>query len=165
MQKKHRTPTSLDCNAAVNGNQGCGNSFTTPNSYGPGFNSAGGGWYVLKRTTADGAYVYFWSRNDPSVPAAVKSGEKSISPDDSWGTPAARFPTDSCNWAQHFNSHSIVFDLTFCVSVIISMLYSLWWLWSNAEVFDLIRVIGQEAPSEVPRAAVVAVLIVSDCNR
>lgn len=60
--------------------------------------------------------MYFWSRNDPSVPAAVKNGESCIEPDSSWGTPDARFPTDTCNWGQHFDAHSIVFDLTFCVS-------------------------------------------------
>lgn len=70
----------------------------------------------MKRTSQDGAYVYFWARNDASVPDEVKSGAQTIIPSDSWGKPEARFSTETCNWASHFNAHQIVFDLTFCVS-------------------------------------------------
>ena len=38
------TPTQQDCDTAVNGNAGCGVKFATTNSYGPSFNSDGGGW-------------------------------------------------------------------------------------------------------------------------
>jgi hypothetical protein len=40
-------PTSNDCNSAVHSNQGCGVKSTLSNSYGPGFNSNGGGWSVI----------------------------------------------------------------------------------------------------------------------
>ncbi|KAI5118460.1 hypothetical protein M0805_006279 [Coniferiporia weirii] len=108
------TPTSLNCDSSAGSNTGCGNTFKKPNSYGSALNSVQGGWFVMKRTNADGAYVYFWARNDPSVPEEVKSGGKTINPSDSWGEPEARFPTDTCNWSQHFNAHNIIFDLTFC---------------------------------------------------
>lgn len=108
---------STNCDASVNNNQGCGVSFSKSGSYGAPLNSMGGGWYVMQRTQADGVYVWFWSRNDNSVPAAVKSADSSLSPDDSWGLPEARFPsTASCDFSSHFNAHQIVFDLTFCVS-------------------------------------------------
>ncbi|KAF5344996.1 hypothetical protein D9756_011303 [Leucocoprinus leucothites] len=44
--------TQLDCNAAVNGNSGCGVRFPTANSYGPSFNSNGGGWYAVERSSS-----------------------------------------------------------------------------------------------------------------
>lgn len=47
------------------------------NSYGPAFNSAGGGWYAMERTNQH-INVYFWSRNDGSVPSDVKNGASSI---------------------------------------------------------------------------------------
>lgn len=71
----------------------------------------------MKRTAADGVDIWFWARNDGSVPADVKSGAQSLTPGDSWGTPDASFPTTSCDWASHFSDHRIIFDLTFCVSL------------------------------------------------
>ncbi|KAL5507244.1 hypothetical protein ACEPAH_6700 [Sanghuangporus vaninii] len=113
-RKQTGTPTSVDCDATSGSNQGCGNSFTKPNSYGSSLNGVGGGWFVMRRTNKDGAAVYFWARNDPSVPDEIKSGAKTVNPDDSWGEPEALFPTDTCNWGQHFDAHTLVFDLTFC---------------------------------------------------
>jgi len=100
----------------VNNNQGCGTQFTIPKSYGIPFNNAGGGWYAMQKTAADGISVWFWSRRDPNVPDEVRSGEDSISPK-SWGMPSAWFPSTNCDYASHFNAHSIIFDLTFCVSL------------------------------------------------
>lgn len=108
-----------DCTSSGSNNNGCGITFTKANSYGSALNAVGGGWYVMKRTNADGVYIWFWARNDASVPAAVKSGAQTLSPDDSWGTPDARFPATSCDWPSHFTHHTIVFDLTFCVSSLV----------------------------------------------
>lgn len=47
------------------------------NSYGPPFDSNGGGWYVMERTNAH-INVYFWARNDGSVPSDVKNGASTI---------------------------------------------------------------------------------------
>ena len=113
-----RKPTSLDCDATSGSNQGCGNSFTKPNSYGSALNDVGGGWFVLRRTNKDGAAVYFWPRNDPTVPDEIKSGAKTVNPGDSWGEPEALFPTDTCDWGSHFDGHQLVFDLTFCVRIL-----------------------------------------------
>lgn len=73
----------------------------------------------MARTAQDGIAVYYWSRNDPSVPRAVRDGgygSQTVSVDDSWGTPQARFVTDSCDMRSHFDSHVMIFDTTFCVS-------------------------------------------------
>ncbi|KAF5386130.1 hypothetical protein D9615_002503 [Tricholomella constricta] len=105
---------SSNCDTNVNYNQGCGTSFSKGNSYGAGFNSVGGGWFVLERSGAEGINIWFWSRSDPSVPLSVSQGFKTLSPNDSWGPPEARFPTDSCNHATFFDPHRMIFDTTFC---------------------------------------------------
>ncbi|KIM83377.1 glycoside hydrolase family 16 protein [Piloderma croceum F 1598] len=104
---------STDCDATINNNQGCGTQFTVPKSYGTSFNNAGGGWYAMQKTAADGISVWFWSRMDPDVPAEVRNNNDSISPK-SWGMPSAWFPSTNCDYASHFNAHEIIFDLTFC---------------------------------------------------
>ncbi|GLB34452.1 putative glycoside hydrolase family 16 protein [Lyophyllum shimeji] len=106
------TSTQLDCNAAVNGNTGCGVKLNTEQSYGPRFNAAGGGWYAVERTPTF-IKVWFWSRNDWSVPADVRNGNDNVNTD-SWGIPSAFFPNDSCDIEQHFNEHNIIINLTFC---------------------------------------------------
>ncbi|KAF8070191.1 glycoside hydrolase family 16 protein [Lyophyllum atratum] len=105
---------SSNCDANVNYNQGCGTSFAKANSYGTGFNDVGGGWYVLERASAKGINVWFWSRNDPSVPFSVSSGSKAVNPDESWGPPEARFSPDSCDHRSYFDAHQLIFDITFC---------------------------------------------------
>ena len=76
----YRTATQLDCDWTVNGNAGCGVKADMSNSYGPAFNAAGGGWYVMERTDSF-IRVFFWSREDSSVPAEVKNGASTVNPD------------------------------------------------------------------------------------
>lgn len=93
-----RVPTSTDCVTTATSNAGCGVNFPTSFSYGPSFNSVGGGWCVLKRRTSfftpkilkyryvmerneKSIKVWFWARNDPSVPSDIINGASSISPD------------------------------------------------------------------------------------
>ncbi|KAG8730602.1 hypothetical protein FRC11_006323 [Ceratobasidium sp. 423] len=102
---------SDQCDAAVNGNQGCGVSFKQ-GSFGQGFNAKGGGWYAMRRTQ-DGISIWFWGRDDPTVPEEVRKGTQIVQPE-CWGTPVADFPADNCDMKSHFGSHEIVFHLTFC---------------------------------------------------
>ncbi|KAJ7132809.1 glycoside hydrolase family 16 protein [Mycena crocata] len=105
---------STTCDASVNFNQGCGVEFTKPNSYGQGFNSNGGGWFVMSRSST-GIYMWFWSRSDSGVPMEVAQGLSTVNPDpDLWGQADAAFPADTCDYTSHFNAHQIVFDLTLC---------------------------------------------------
>ncbi|KAJ6481084.1 glycoside hydrolase family 16 protein [Mycena sanguinolenta] len=106
------TSLLLDCDTSVNGNAGCGVTVGKAPSYGPTFNSDGGGWYAIERTTSF-INVWFWSRNDASVPADVKAGGTSVNTN-AWGVPAANFPNTDCNLAQFFSSNNIIINLTFC---------------------------------------------------
>jgi len=132
------TPSSNDCNAYVNYNQGCGVHISDDASFGPSFNAIGGGWYALERTT-DEIKAWFWARNDPSVPADVSvrhhhsrgllqapigGGDllngKPHHPDtlqvdtSQWGTPDVRFVKDQCDIPGHFKQEKIIINLTFC---------------------------------------------------
>lgn len=69
----------------------------------------------MERNKTSGVAVWFWSRSDPSVPSDISSGSSNVGPTTNWGTPDAIFPTDACDHDCHFDAHSIVFDLTFCV--------------------------------------------------
>jgi len=106
------TATSLDCNTAVNGNSGCGAHVTDANSYGPAFNSNGGGFYAMERTSSF-IKVWFWARNDGSVPDSVKNGAGTINTDQ-WGTPDAYFPNTSCDVNSKFGPANVIINLTFC---------------------------------------------------
>ncbi|EGN91804.1 glycoside hydrolase family 16 protein [Serpula lacrymans var. lacrymans S7.3] len=115
------TMQSTDCNAAVNNNQGCGVSFSdsyalgTDSSYGSGFNLLGGGWYAMQKDPEAGINVWFWPRNDISVPVDVRDSTVPFVGPTTWGSPQARFQTGQyCDYETHFDAHEIVFDLTFC---------------------------------------------------
>ncbi|TCD67725.1 hypothetical protein EIP91_012025 [Steccherinum ochraceum] len=103
---------TLHTNSAATNNAGCGVKATASNSYGPAFNSAGGGWYAVERTSSF-IKVWFWSKNGGNVPSDVSSGATSINTDN-WGTPFADFPNTDCNIDQHFGPQNIIINLTFC---------------------------------------------------
>ena len=52
----------------------------TSNSYGPAFNSAGGGWYAMERTDSF-IKVWFWTRGSGAVPSDVSSGATTVNTD------------------------------------------------------------------------------------
>lgn len=106
------TLSTTDCYWADNGNAGCGVSNNKANGYGPGFNSAGGGWYVMERTD-HAINIWFWSRNDASVPSDVKNGASSVDTS-KWGTPLANFVDNSCDFSTHFGPENIIINLTLC---------------------------------------------------
>ena len=53
---------------------------TATNSFGPSFNSAGGGWYAMERTDSF-IKVWFWTRNAGNVPSDVKNGGTTVDTD------------------------------------------------------------------------------------
>jgi hypothetical protein len=107
----------------VNFNAGCGVKLTgSSSSYGESFNRNNGGFYVMSKTRFTGVQIWFWSRDSPYIPQEIRDGaafdeHESISPNLSWGAPAANFPMypGYCDYTDHFNAHKMVFDLTFCV--------------------------------------------------
>ena len=59
---------------------GCGVQATgssTPDSYGPSFNTNGGGWYGMERNN-EFIKVWFWPRNAANVPNDVKTGASTV---------------------------------------------------------------------------------------
>jgi len=103
---------STDCNANDNGNAGCGSQVNKANSYGPGFNNAGGGYYAMERTP-NFVKVWFWTRNGGGAPSDVVNGASSVDTDN-WGTPYALFPNTQCNIASHFAAANVIINLTLC---------------------------------------------------
>lgn len=85
-----------------------------PNNYGPALNAVGGGWYAMERT-ANFINVWFWARNDPSVPADISSGASQVNPAH-WGTPYANFVNNNCDINSKFGPHNLIINLTFCES-------------------------------------------------
>ncbi|CAE6479939.1 unnamed protein product [Rhizoctonia solani] len=102
---------SDQCDASVNGNQGCGVTFE-PGSFGKGFNTKGGGWYAMRRTQ-DGISIWFWGRDEYGVPGEVRRGAQKVRPE-GWGVPVADFPANNCDMKSHFGPHQIILHLTFC---------------------------------------------------
>ncbi|OCH86677.1 putative laminarinase [Obba rivulosa] len=106
------TVTSTDCNANDDGNAGCGVRAPSENSYGPLFNTQGGGFYSMERTS-DFIKVWFWSRSDGSVPSDLSTGASSVDTDN-WGTPTALFPNTQCDIDEEFSENNIIINLTLC---------------------------------------------------
>ncbi|KAJ8591346.1 glycoside hydrolase family 16 protein [Rhizopogon salebrosus TDB-379] len=107
------TPVLTNCDTAATENAGCGVQLTEDyNSFGPGFNSIGGGWYAMERTN-DYIKVWFWERGNIFAPFDATHGAWII--DTSlWGTPAANFPNTDCDLESHFDANNIIINLTFC---------------------------------------------------
>ena len=76
----YRKAVSNNCDVAANGNTGCAVQASVPKSYGKSFNAAGGGFYAMERTTTS-IKVWFWTRDDPAVPADVKTAGASVDTD------------------------------------------------------------------------------------
>ncbi|KAK2462476.1 hypothetical protein APHAL10511_005446 [Amanita phalloides] len=102
---------SLDCNTAVNYNQGCGVQFSQPNSYGTDFNNNGGGFYMMQRSEYG---VHVWLRQLWDLPWGVAEGAERLSVNLFWEPPDVTFDFTSCDYLEHFDDHAMIFDLTFC---------------------------------------------------
>ncbi|TFK63709.1 nucleophile-disabled Lam16a mutant holds Laminariheptaose in A cyclical conformation [Pluteus cervinus] len=106
-------PNQLNCDDTKDDNGGCDVDFAENDSYGLPFNKNGGGWYAMERNN-DFIKVWYWARNNPSVPREVSSGASSINTD-GWGQPDALFPSsDQCKIGDHFGQNNIIINLTFC---------------------------------------------------
>ncbi|EJD42810.1 glycoside hydrolase family 16 protein [Auricularia subglabra TFB-10046 SS5] len=106
------TLVSTDCNANVNSNTGCGVRTNKANSYGPAFNSAGGGFFAMERTST-AIKVWFWGRSESGIPSDVLNGASSVNTSN-WGTPVASFNNANCDIASKFAAANIIINLTLC---------------------------------------------------
>lgn len=96
------------CASSGADNTGCAFRDTDTRSYGHGFNKAGGGVYAH---LWDSTGIKMWHFARAEIPQDITDGK----PDPSkWSTPAAQFPSSSCNTAKYFYDHSLVLDTTLC---------------------------------------------------
>ncbi|KXN90001.1 putative glycosidase C21B10.07 [Leucoagaricus sp. SymC.cos] len=99
---------STQCNGLINDNSGCAIVEWSRASYGPFFDSQGGGVFAMKW---DDEGIAVWSFYRQAIPTDINQG----SPDPSkWGPPVAALDPAGCDINQYFANHSIIFDITFC---------------------------------------------------
>ena len=107
-------PFSTDCDANDNSNQGCSFHDDSSQSYGSGFNQAGGGIFAMEWTSS-GVSIWRWigQGGGPTAPADVLSDTPNPA---NWGPSSANWASSSsnCNFAQDLSQHNIIFDTTFC---------------------------------------------------
>lgn len=101
------TAAQGDCNEAVNGNAGCG--VTGSNStYGPAFNSQGGGVMAVEWRTEG---IRMWQFARSAIPSDITSQNPSPN---TWGSALADFPDTGCDVASHFKNQSIIINTDLC---------------------------------------------------
>jgi len=105
---QHDGKDNLDCNGLINDNSGCGVLEWSRASYGPYFDSIGGGVFAMKW---DENGIAIWSFYRAAVPQDIVEGSPTP---ERWGTPSAVLEPDSCDPLAFFKNHSIIFDITFC---------------------------------------------------
>jgi hypothetical protein len=99
----------VDCDGTLSGNPGCGITEWSRASYGPYFDSQGGGVFAMKW---DDEGIAVWNFYRAAIPQDITDGQ---SPNPStWGTPAALLSPSGCDPISFFSNHSIIFDITFC---------------------------------------------------
>ncbi|TCD61817.1 hypothetical protein EIP91_007862 [Steccherinum ochraceum] len=101
-----------------NGGQDCGTGDgctvqeTADNSYGTGFNNAGGGVWATQ-FDASGIFIWFWSR--PNVPQNLQGATSSTLDISSWGPPSASYASSAnCNVTEYFSPQQLIFDIALC---------------------------------------------------
>lgn len=101
--------TDANCGSSNSDNTGCGFTDTTSdNSFGGGFNSAGGGVYAMQWVDT-GISVWFFTRS--AIPDDITAGQPTPW---TWPEPFAHWAASSCPPNQYFNNNNAIFDLTFC---------------------------------------------------
>jgi hypothetical protein len=99
---------NLDCDGNLPGNAGCGITEWSKASYGPFFDSLGGGVFAMKWDDT-GIDVYSFYRS--AIPNDITTNSPNPA---NWGVPSASLAPDACDPLTFFVNHSIVFDITFC---------------------------------------------------
>ncbi|KAH9475198.1 putative glycosidase C21B10.07 [Psilocybe cubensis] len=99
---------NTDCVANETVNIGCDVVEWSRASYGPFFESQGGGVLAMKWDEND---ISVWSFFRAAIPADITAGTPNPS---LWGVPSAMLRNTMCDIPKYFANHSIVFDITFC---------------------------------------------------
>lgn len=100
---------SYNCASYETGNEGCGvRDLSNQNTFGEGFNAAGGGVYALEWTQG---YVKVWFFGRGNIPDDITNDR----PDPAtWGTPTANFQGQQCDMYKFFTENFNIFTNTFC---------------------------------------------------
>ncbi|KAF8898715.1 glycoside hydrolase family 16 protein [Infundibulicybe gibba] len=99
---------NTNCDGNINNNAGCGITEWSRASYGPFFDSRGGGVFAMKW---DENGIAVWSFYRAAIPQDIIDGSPTP---DTWGIPSAALDPSGCNPLKFFVNHSIIFDITFC---------------------------------------------------
>ncbi|KAF9043030.1 glycoside hydrolase family 16 protein [Panaeolus papilionaceus] len=98
-----------NCDTSIDQNAGCAVTDWSRASYGPFFESQGGGVLAMKWDEND---ISVWSFFRAAIPQDILDGTPTPS---AWGVPSATLlNSSSCDIPSYFQSHRIVFDITFC---------------------------------------------------
>ncbi|KXG52963.1 Concanavalin A-like lectin/glucanases superfamily [Penicillium griseofulvum] len=99
--------TDPDCDSSTSAG-GCSQTTTNTQAYGDGFNAINGGVYATQWTTS-AISVWFFPRG--KIPADITAGAPKPP---TWGTPLTRFEASGCDFASHFKSNDIIFNINLC---------------------------------------------------
>mmetsp|Transcript_80169 Transcript_80169/g.120495 ORF Transcript_80169/g.120495 Transcript_80169/m.120495 type:complete len:206 (-) Transcript_80169:31-648(-) len=100
---------SLNCDASVNNNEGCGITSKSTTSFGSGFNNAAGGVFACQWVGDYAISMWYFPRNQ--IPQDILNNQANPL---NWGLPYANFPLGSNCADTHFSKLSMVINLTFC---------------------------------------------------
>ncbi|KAI6353992.1 hypothetical protein MCOR25_008813 [Pyricularia grisea] len=97
-----------DCYSGGEDNTGCNVRGDGNDTFGSGFNKAGGGLLAVELRDEG---IRTWQFTRAKVPADVEVG----TPDPSgWGPAMADFPSTECNIGEHFRNQSIILNISLC---------------------------------------------------
>jgi len=98
----------VTCTSSEGADSGCAYLDTDPRSYGRNFNAAAGGVFA-HRWDSNGVTMWRFFRDSIPVDITAKKPNPAR-----WGTPAAIFPSSSCDMSSHYYNHSLILDITIC---------------------------------------------------
>jgi len=105
---------SSNCTSAEGAGAGCMVHSDRPNSYGPGLNAIGGGFFAMERT-ASYINVWFWGRNETDIPDDIQNLDNRTTINaGAWGQPYANFVNNDCDIEKSFQDQNIIINLTLC---------------------------------------------------
>lgn len=103
-------PGADNCSIGANYGAGCTVKDRNQNSYGPAFEQAGGGAYIMEFTKD---FIKIWFKTRSELPQSMTADAKEINTDE-LGTPTAYYPNSRCNIEKFFKPQSVVIDITMC---------------------------------------------------
>ncbi|KAG6850215.1 hypothetical protein H0H93_016394 [Arthromyces matolae] len=101
-----------NCSSSDDDGRGCVVQETKTNSFGDGFNAAGGGVFATQ-IDISGVYMWFWSR--PDIPTSISGATPTSNIDSTtFGTPSAAWPATGCNFTEFFTPQQLILLTTLC---------------------------------------------------